>query len=359
MLAIRRFVAAVLCASAWLSSAAVAQSTETVVSLTPAQIEALGLQTAVATSDGANAAARYPAMVVVPSGQQRVVAAPAPGLVEALNVSVGDSVRAGQPIGLLRSAQAQELQRDVLTTASQAALAGSVAKRDEQLYKEGLISLSRLEASRAQARQAQFQQQERKSALTQIGASVKSGGAVALVAPIDGVVLERPVVVGQRVEQTAPLFRIARLSPLWLEMQVPAREAPSVRIGDPVHLAAGAASGRVILVGQMVDDASQTVLVRAQMGPPMPDLRAGQAVEARIETSVSGLLVRVPSNALIDDAGRTVVFVATGTGDFRAVPVEAVSFAGNETAVRGLPSGSRVVVRATAALKAMLASGRP
>ena len=223
-----------------------------------------------------------------------------------------------------------------------------------------MISLSRLEASRAQARQAQLQQQERKSALAQIGASVKSGGAVTLVAPIDGVVLERPVMVGQRVEQTAPLFRIARLSPLWLEMQVPAREAPSVRIGDPVHLAAGAAaSGRVILVGQMVDDASQTVLVRAQMDPPTPDLRAGQAVEARIETSVSGLLVRVPSNALIDDAGRTVVFVATGTGDFRAVPVEAVSFAGNETVVRGLPSGSRVVVRATAALKAMLASGRP
>ncbi|MGS0754015.1 efflux RND transporter periplasmic adaptor subunit [Roseateles sp. GG27B] len=40
-------------------------------------------------------------------------------------------------------------------------------------------------------------------------------------APISGVVLERPVVVGQRVEEAAALFRIAKLAPLWVELQVP------------------------------------------------------------------------------------------------------------------------------------------
>ena len=54
--------------------------------------------------------------------------------------------------------------------------------------------------------------------------------------PIDGVVLERMVGVGQRVDVLAPLFRIGRLDELWLEIDMPQERMNEVRMGDYVHI---------------------------------------------------------------------------------------------------------------------------
>ena len=112
---------------------------ETVLSLKPGQVSALGLRTQTVGADGAPTIARYPAVVTIPAAQQRVVAAPLPAMVESVNVSAGDNVRAGQVLAVLRSTQAQELQHDVHVSRTQAVLAGSALARDEQLFREGLI----------------------------------------------------------------------------------------------------------------------------------------------------------------------------------------------------------------------------
>src|SRR5690606_41570460 len=214
-------------------------------------------------ADGSNSGsqARYPAQVVVPVSRQRLVAAPLPALVESLQVAVGDEVRAGQVLAVLRSTQASELQRDVAQANSQADLARRNLERDEQLFAEGLIAQSRLEAARAQARQAQAQQLERRRALAQAGAD-GGAGQITLRAPIAGVVLEQQAVVGQRLEQAAPLYRIAALDPLWVETQAPATEAALLARGGAVRIEAGpqagrrdtaAIAGRVIALGPSVD----------------------------------------------------------------------------------------------------------
>jgi hypothetical protein len=172
------------------------------------------------------------------------------------------------------------------------------------------------------------------------------------------VVLERPAVVGQRVDPTTVLVRLASLAPLWLEMQVPAAQAAEVRLGDVVRVAGVEAQGKVIAIGHAVDSASQTVLVRAELRRPPPALRAGQAVEALLERALAGL-ARVPSAALVDDGGATVVFVDAGQGRYRAVPIQPVASAGGLSAVRGLAPGSQVVVQGTAALKSLRATLLP
>lgn len=339
-----------------MASTGAAWAADAEIAVTRAQVVALGLQSQLIKPGASTTGPRYPATVLVPSSQQRVVAAPLPALVEALRVSVGDTVRAGQVIAVLRSAQAQELQHDVHVSRSNAALASATLARDEQLFKEGLIASSRIEASRAQAGLAGEQRDERELALRQAGGSAsKEGGGITLTAPISGVVLERQVVVGQRVDAATAVYRLAVLAPLWLEMQVPAKEASSALIGDAVSVTDSEARGRVIAVGHAVDAASQTVLVRAEMSPPLADLRPGQGVEAQLERVVPGL-ARVPSAALVNDAGMTIVFVETGSGRYRAVPVTAVTSAGGASSVRGLPEGSKVVVQGMASLKSLRAT---
>jgi RND family efflux transporter MFP subunit len=334
-------------------------ATDAPITLQASQAAALGIRTQAAEGNGSHASARYPATLTIPASQQRVVASALPGMVDALLVSVGDPVRAGQVLAFVRSAQAQELQHDVHVAHSQAALAEAQLQRDEQLFKEGLIAASRLENTRTQAGLALEQREERALALTQAGGSAQGETTrITLRSPINGVVLERPVVLGQRIDASTALYRVATLAPLWLEMQVPAAQAADVRVGDSASVANAAGVGKVIGIGHAVDAASQTVLVRAEIRTPSAALRAGQAVEALLERQAPGL-VRIPSAALIVNAGKPAVFVDDGAGRYRIQPVEAVSSAGGVSTVRGLPAGSPVVVQGLAALKSLLNAQRP
>ncbi|MGS0754016.1 hypothetical protein ACVBEH_04250 [Roseateles sp. GG27B] len=99
---------ALLCSAVFLTALLMAgplQAATAELTLTPRQVEALGVRTQVAAVSSAGAASRYPAVLLVPSSQQRVLAAPLPGLIESLRVSVGDSVRAGQVLAVLRAAR--------------------------------------------------------------------------------------------------------------------------------------------------------------------------------------------------------------------------------------------------------------
>lgn len=329
------------------------------------QVDALGIRVQPADASNAGSQARYPAQVVVPIARQRLVAAPLPALVESLQVAVGDEVRAGQVLAVLRSTQASELQRDVAQANSQADLARRNLERDEQLFAEGLIAQSRLEAARAQARQAQAQQLERRRALAQAGVGADGGaGQITLRAPIAGVVLEQQAVVGQRLEQAAPLYRIAALDPLWVEMQAPATDAASLARGSAVRIEAGphagrreaaALVGRVIALGQSVDTATQTVLVRAEVRAPAGALRPGQTVVAVVEVP-GAASVRVPAAAVVDEGGAPVVFVEEAAGTFRRVPVTLSGSADGMATVTGIEAGAPVVVQGTAALKSIFAA---
>lgn len=336
-----------------------AATPDPVVEVKPSQSQAMGLKTFQVVAGNNGASTRYPATVVVPAAQQRIVAAPLPGLINSLRASAGEAVRSGQVLAVMQSAQAQELQRDIQISSSQSALHANTLARDEQLYKEGLIALSRLEMSRAQARESQTQQQARQRAAMQAGTSAQSsGGLISLTSPISGVVLAREAVVGQRVDQATPLFRIANLSQLWVELQVPAREATHIKLGHEVRLLGTSTSARVIAVGGTVDMASQTVLVRAALPPSTTDVRAGQAVEVEL-TRLDADVVAIPAAAVLTDTARSIVFVEIGPGQYGVLVVQYVSASGGTTYVRGLPVNSKVVVQGTAAMKSMLAANRP
>ncbi len=88
---------------------------------------------------------------VMTAARQQVLAAPLPGLATELRVAAGDAVQAGQVLTVLRSPQVLELQCD------------------EALYREALIALSRLDATRTQARQTALQPDERRRALVASG----------------------------------------------------------------------------------------------------------------------------------------------------------------------------------------------
>ena len=326
------------------------------------QIKSLGIESIVAGSQGNAHGGTLPARVMVPNAQMRAITAPVGGMIEMLAVAPGESVRRGQVIAHLASPQALELQRDVLQSGSQSALLQQNLKRDEQLFAEGLIAESRLQATRSAASQAAALASEKRQGVALAGiAPGKLGGPLVLTAPLDGVVLEQAVQLGQRIDSAALIYRIARLSPLWLEIQAPLALAETLKTGAPVKLSGGTMEhkleGKLIAIGRAIDPASQTVLLRAEINQGADTLRPGQMVEVEV-SAPAGKLQRLPASALARNQGKTLVFVestttAQGT-TFTPRPVRIASQGGDSFVAEGIAAGEKVVSKGVSGLKAML-----
>ncbi|WP_374266798.1 efflux RND transporter periplasmic adaptor subunit [Zoogloea sp.] len=348
-------VASTALLAALVASAPVHAADPAFVAITAAQGQALGVVTQRVASGATAVAAGLPATVSIPNGQVRVIAAPLAGVVESLETAPGLNVRKGQVLARLASPQALELQRDRIQADSQAALASQTLKRDEQLYREGLIAEARLQASRANAAQSAAQAAERRQELAL--AQHSGGQTLTLVAPIAGSVLEQQASVGQRVEQSAPLYRIARLDPLWVEIQAPLAIAAQARVGTPLVVAGGSARGELIAIGRAVDAASQSVLLRGLVTRGADSLRPGQAtaVDLELGQGAAPTAVQVPTSAVLRHDNKPWVFVAARDGQatgYRAIPVTLKGRLGDATLVGGLPPDATVVTAGVAALKA-------
>ena len=339
------------------------------ITLEDKQVKSLGITTQAVGQLSTGRAGTLAALVVVPSKQMRVIAAPVSGLIEMLAVAPGSRVKRGQVLAHLASPQALELQRDALQAGTQAQWQAQNLQRDEQLFSEGLIAESRLQATRAAARQAGTQASERRQGLAMAGAAVgKLGGPLILTAPMDGVVLEQGVQLGQRVEASTLLYRIASLSPLWLEIQAPQEIAKGLREGMSLKVARQNISGKLISIGRAVDAASQTVLLRALVDKEAEQLNPGQVLEVEITTDTTGTgsqaLVNIPASALIRHQGETLVFTRSegkaAENHFLPQPVRIIKNNGDQLQVEGLKPDQELVTQGVSSLKSMLtAAGKP
>ncbi len=359
----RRFLAAALLA------APLAAFPADTLKVSPEQMKALGVETLALASQAAPEMQGLPAQVAIPNSQLQVLSAPLAGLVERVLVAAQQPVKKGELLAVLQSPALADLQHTFLQAATQASLARATLERDEKLYAEGIIAESRLLAARSHHVEVAADLAERMQALRLAGmsraaierlrAGSRVGSAIELRAPIDGVVLEQVAVAGQRLEPAAPVLKLARLDPLWLEIQLPVARREEVREGSAVTVPAVVAAGEVIAIGRSVVSANQTILVRARIDRGAARLRPGQYVEASIATAGEAGRWSVPAGALARVAGAPVVFVRTLEG-FRVQPVKVVSESADQGVIAGpLKGDERIAVKGVAALKAALAGIGP
>ena len=352
------FLLAVLCGGIFLPASAVYAGDQ--IKMTPQQARALSIETApLGVSQGA-AGTGLPAQVVIPNGQIQVVSAPLAGLIQSLAVATNDTVKKGQLLARLSSPMLVEAQRDFLQAATQSQLARNSLKRDAQLFKEGIIAEGRYLATKSGEVQASAALSERRQALRLYGMSEGAIGRLQssyvlsstldIVSPLDGVVLEQMATAGQRAEAASPLYKVAKLAPLWLEIQVPMLQATHIAPGAAVSVPALGVKGKVLSVGRNVN-ASQAVMVRAEISEGLKYLHTGQYVEALIAAPSAAKQWRVPNNALVRGQDKIYLFVQTASG-FRAQPVTIVNQAADSATISGeLQGNERVAVQGLVALK--------
>lgn len=184
------------------------------------------------------------------------------------------------------------------------------------------------------------------------GLSKKPGLAAtfALNSPIDGIVVERNATIGASVGTDASVFKIINLSSVWIDANVFEKDLPRVRIGQQVKVTTTAFpgttfSGKVIFINSVVDPDSRTVKVRTEVPNPDGRLKPDMFANVAIITDVNSAAISVPQAAVLDDGGKSIVFVAEGnTYKSRQVQV-GIKNGDRVEIIDGLKSGDKVVVK--------------
>ncbi|MFB8829805.1 efflux RND transporter periplasmic adaptor subunit [Azotobacter sp. CWF10] len=178
----------------------------------------------------------------------------------------------------------------------------------------------------------------------------------ALTAPISGVVLARNASLGALAGEGTPLFEVADLSSLWVDLHLFGADAQHIRPGLPVEVTrlSDGASARSVLERVLPGTAtvSQSTVARASLANADGFWRPGSAVKARIVVARQPAELVVPLAALQSFRDWEVVFVRVGD-TYEVRPVEL----GRRDAERvevlaGIEPGDQIVVEQSYLVKA-------
>lgn len=177
------------------------------------------------------------------------------GIIDSIQAERGESVRKGQALATLDQREF-ELDRRAAEAAFSAADADF--KRYQELFGQKLASKAELEQRRARFEQAKVDLEKAKLVIDR---SV-------IRAPFDGVIVDRTVRVGQKVQisDTTPLFKITALEPLFARVYLNESWLDRLKVGDPVSVvsskfARARSTGKISFLAPVIDSASGTFQV--------------------------------------------------------------------------------------------------
>ncbi len=303
-----------------------------------------------------------PAKVSIPPANEYLVSTSQAGLVNHIAVAIGDEVTIGQPLATIKSPDLLALQRHHLKSVNDLRLARTEYRRDQKLYKEGVIADRRWIQTKTsyQVYQSHFNETRQlleiagiaEADIAALEKTHRMSGQLNIVSPIAGVVLQRMVSAGERIDALGALFRIANLQELWLDISIPQQRIDLVHIGDKVVIEGMDVSAKVFLMGKSVDEQNQTVLVRAVVESGKENIRLGQSINARISQTSANPVYKVSNSALAQFRDKTYLFVRNAKG-FKVQPVKVLGREEQESIITGeIADNSEIAIRGAVALKA-------
>lgn len=258
------------------------------------------------------------------------------GTVDAFFVEVGDSVERGQRMARLTN---PDLRLQIAQARENLSYQQRQVEAVRPLFEDGYLA-------RQQWDDLNFSLEQARNALARLQVQANEE---TVRAPFDGVVLERNIEPGQVIAPGNPLFRVADPASLVARIDVPERRLRELREGQAATItfpALGNASVRAELrrLNPAVDASSGTILAELLLHETELEdgtvLRPGMYVTTRVETARRPNVPVLPRAAIIEEGGRTTVFVVP---DETSDDVSELPEAGAQAAQRVVAVEERVV----------------
>jgi RND family efflux transporter MFP subunit len=295
-------------------------------------------------------------------GEAAVIASVAGRVVAGKTFAIGTSVEEGTELASIVPPTGAVIDPASLQLAeNEAKIALDQAQRDrsraERLLAAGAVPARRAEEARAVEATAQARLQAAQTRLAQYNATRSADGTdggerrFLIRAPISGIISESKAVSGSNVEIGTVLFRVVDTNSLYVSGVVPESELGRLRQLSGAEIEVPESGqirpvSRLVTIGQLVDSETRTVPVMYEVENRDHRFAVNQTVFLRLLLNSASKTPVVPESAIVDDAGRPVVFVQKGGETFLRRPVKlGTRNDGMVQVLEGIAAGDRVVTK--------------
>lgn len=176
--------------------------------------------------------------------------------------------------------------------------------------------------------------------------------------PIKGMVIQRHLTQGEYVEGNEPIFEVADLSKVWVEIPVPQQEMKALKRGSLVRVelpcSPGSYKAELVYVSPFVEQASITGKAIAELKNEKEIHCPGSYVKVFIDGAAPETALLVPKKSVQEIEGEKVVFVREGDLFLKRVVQLGAEDGTFVEVVEGLRKGERVAAEGSFLLKADL-----
>lgn len=279
----------------------------------------------------------------------------AAGRVVEIRARLGDTVKKGQLLLRVQSADISGAFSDYRKAVADEQLARTQLERSKLLYDKGAISLNDLQVSQDAEEKATVDVENTTEHLRVLGGNIDHPAAVVdIVAPISGVITDQQVTNAAGVQglSSPNPFTISDLSSVWILCDVYENDLANVHIGETAEIRVSAypdkvLTGRISNVGPVLDPTIRTAKVRIEVHNPGL-LRIGMFVNATFHGQKKETHTAVPSSAILHLHDRDWIYVPAGGKKFRRIEVVAGASLPDsmQEIVSGVKPGQQVVSNA-------------
>jgi cobalt-zinc-cadmium efflux system membrane fusion protein len=279
----------------------------------------------------------------------------ASGRVVEIRARLGDTVKKGQLLLRVQSADISGAYADYRKAVADELLANTQFERAKGLYDHGAISLNDFQVAEDTENKAKVDVETTAEHLRVLGAPLDHpSGIVDIVAPVAGVITDQQVTNAagvQGLSSTNP-FTISDLTSVWILCDVYENDLSDVRLGDSADVRLNAypdqvVSGRISNIGAVLDPNIRTAKVRIEVKNPGL-MRPGMFVTATFRGQKKESHAAVPASAILHLHDRDWVYFPAATNKFKRVPVVAGAMLPNnmQEVTSGIKPGDQVVSNA-------------
>ncbi len=343
------------------------ETREGIIVLSKEAIEKINLKYVTAEIKPLNGFIKVPAVIITNQNNEALVGSLIQGRVHKVFVNVGDYVKTGQVLMQIEGLEIGQLKGNYLKAKANLDFAEQEYKRQKTLFEQNVGSQKNYLTAKAEYEKAlaEFNAEDKKihsvglshEDIENIDGNEHTSGSLTIKSPIDGIIVERNVVIGQFVEPNTNAFRIININSVWADGQIYEKDIlkisgkPTIEFFSP-SIPNQTFKGKVIYIGQVVDEHTRTIKIRAEIQNTANKLKPNMFGEMLIPISSEAKGIVIPSESVIKDNNESYVFVVENDSTFRKQIVQiGVELNHMVEVIKGLKPGDKVVTKGAFFLK--------
>jgi cobalt-zinc-cadmium efflux system membrane fusion protein len=279
--------------------------------------------------------------------------APLDGRVVEVPVKIGDRVKEGDHLMMVASGDLASLVKEQNAAKLTIRTKETLVQRLQLLVESRAASQNDLMVAQSELNEAKLAARAADAKLRSLTVKQAGESTYWILATRSGTVVQLDAIRGKQVgpDKDKPVATVADLDEVLVVSDVPQRDAASLALGSSVSVTQPGSGqepivGAIELVSDVLDPERQTVPIRVRVKNPQHILRPNQFVEATFGPTNADQVLIVPSEAVVTDGAKSVLFVQTAPGVLKRREVKIGRQTKDKAEVTsGLAEGDRVVVK--------------